>query len=68
MILDAWAAGETGPAIAFRLKAKFPDSRPKITPAYVGANVIPEARLKGDPRAVVRNPVRYGAKWRRHHG
>ena len=62
MILDAWAAGETGPSIARRLTAQFPNNRPKITPAYVGANVVPEARLKGDPRAVVRNPAKFGKK------
>lgn len=58
-MLDLWAAGVTGPEIASRFAGQ--------TPASVGANLIPKARERGDPRAVVRNPTSHGRrhKWRR---
>ena len=47
-ILDMWYAGKSGPEIAIELGLKVP---------YVGANVIPTARKRGDLRAIVRNPL-----------
>ncbi len=52
-ILDAWAAGETGPDLARRFN---------MSTSAIGANLIPKARLRGDPRAVVRNSKMYGSK------
>ncbi len=52
-ILDAWAAGETGPNLARRFN---------MSPSAIGANLIPKARLRGDPRAVVRNAKMHGSK------
>lgn len=52
-ILDAWAAGETAPALAKRFG---------MSPSAIGANIIPKARLSGDPRAVVRNTKTHGSR------
>jgi len=50
-VLDLWAAGLTGPEIAFKFK---------IRVSQVGAQIIPRARRRGDPRAVIRNPDSFG--------
>lgn len=52
-ILDMWAAGHTAPEIACKLN---------LSTTYIGAQVIPRARTRGDVRAVVRNPESYGSR------
>jgi hypothetical protein len=49
--LDLWAKGIKGPEIARALGT---------TPQFVGAHTITRARLRGDPRAVIRDPANYG--------
>ena len=49
--LDMWAQGLTGPAIARALGTTTP---------FVGAHTVTRARLRGDPRAVVRDPINHG--------
>lgn len=54
--LDAWAAGENGVAIARRLG---------MSHAQVAARLVPNARKRGDPRAVVRNQKKFGHRMTR---
>ena len=49
--LDMWAKGISGPVIARALG---------VTTAFVGAHTVTRARLRGDPRAVIRDPINYG--------
>jgi len=49
--LDMWAAGLPAHEIAAKLDLKI---------NYIAAALMPRARRKGDPRAVVRNPETYG--------
>ncbi len=51
-VLDMWAAGKSAPEIAIELGLKV---------AYVGANIIPAARKRGDSRAIVRS-ITYNVK------
>ncbi len=51
-ILDMWFAGKSGPEIAIELELKV---------QYVGSNVIPKARKRGDSRAIVRS-ITYNVK------